>query len=109
MVLYATADQCDVWIQPQEVVQRFTRLIREEASQVEKGLEGYQRYLEMAQAPCDLTGPIKAEQGLKCYEKYLAMIPPRDPGIPPNVEEVLCSVKQIHERAGRLKQNDAEI
>ena len=104
VVLYATADQCDVWIQPQEVVQCFTRLIREEASQVEKGLEGYQRYLEMAQAPCDLTGPIKAEQGLKCYEKYLAMIPPRDPGIPPNVEEVLCSVKQIHERAGRLKQ-----
>ena len=104
VVLSATAGQRDVWTQSQEVVQCFTRLIREEASQVEKGLEGYQRYLEMAQAPCDLTGPIKAEQGLKCYEKYLAMIPPRDPGIPPNVEEVLCSVKQIHERAGRLKQ-----
>ena len=104
VILYATAGQRDVWIQPQEVVQCFTRLIRDEASQVEKGLECYKRYLKRAQAPCDLPGPIKAEQGLECHAKYLEMTPTRDPGIPPNVEEVLCSVKQIHKRAGHLKQ-----
>ena len=78
VVLYATADQCDVWIQPQEVVQCFTRLIREEASQVEKGLE--------------------------CYKQYLEVIPVQDLDLPTNVNWFICSVRQIHERAGLLKQ-----
>ena len=103
VVLSATAGQRDVWTQPQEVVQCFTRRIRDEASQIEKGLEGYKRYLEMGQARCDLPGPIQAELGLPYYEKYLAMIPTRDPGIPPNVAWVLCSVRHIHKCAGRLK------
>ena len=78
VVLSATAGQHDVWTQSQEVVQCFTRRIRDEASQVEKGLG--------------------------CYKQYLEVIPVQDLDLPTNVNWFICSVRQIHERAGLLKQ-----
>ena len=78
VVLSATAGQRDVWTQPQEVVQCFTRRIRDEASQVEKGLG--------------------------CYKQYLEVIPVQDLDLPTNVNWFICSVRQVHERAGRLQQ-----